>query len=148
MWNFPPDNPSFRACISHMTEDPVQILNAVKTVAMVGASPRANRPSYDVLGWMKDRGYDMIPINPNPDVTEIHGLPVVRSLAEVDRPIDMVQVFRQPEHLYGIAQEAIDVGAKVLWGQLGVVDEVAADLARRAGLQVVMNRCPKIELAR
>ena len=89
----------------------------------------------------------MIPVNPDPSLDEIHGLKVHRSLAEIDRPIDMVQVFRRSDALLGIAQEAIDVGAKVLWSQLGVIDDKAAKLAEDAGLTVVMNRCPKIELA-
>ena len=77
---------------------------------MVGASPRESRTSYEILGWMKDRGYTMIPINPDPRVTQIHGLRVVASLAAVDNPIDMVQVFRSSDALYGVAQEAIEVG--------------------------------------
>ena len=128
-------------------ENLIKILNSVKIVAMVGASPRESRTSYEILGWMKDRGYTMIPINPDPRVTQIHGLRVVASLAAVDSPIDMVQVFRSSDALYGVAQEAIEVGAKVLWSQIGVVDQAAADLARGAGLEVVMNRCPKIELS-
>ena len=90
----------------------------------------------------------MIPINPNPALKEIRGLKVYATLADVDRPIDMVEVFRQSSELYGIAQEAIDVGAKVLWGQIGVYDDRAAKLAEDAGLTVVMDRCPKIELFR
>ena len=125
---------------------PVEVLQSVKTVAMVGASHKPARPSHDVFGWMLARGFDMIPINPDPNVTAIHGVPVVRSLAAVDRPIDMVQVFRRAEFLYAVAQEAIAVKAKVLWGQLDVVDQAAADLAAAAGLTVVMDRCPKIEL--
>jgi hypothetical protein len=81
-------------------------------------------------------------------VTEIRGLKVFNSLAEIDRPVDMVEVFRRPEDLLGIAQEAVAIGAKVLWGQIGVCDDEAARLAEDAGLQVVMNRCPKIELFR
>lgn len=125
---------------------PVEVLQSVKTVAMVGASHKPSRPSHDVFGWMLARGFDMIPINPDPSAENIHGVPVVRSLGEVDRPIDMVQVFRRSEFLYEVAEEAIAARAKVLWGQLGVVDEAAADLARAAGLTVVMDRCPKIEL--
>ena len=90
----------------------------------------------------------MVPINPNPNVHEIRGIKVYPRLKDVDRPIDMVQVFRKKEELYGIAQEAIEVGAKVLWGQIGVYDDEAAKLAEEAGLKVVMNRCPKIELFR
>ena len=124
------------------------ILKSVKTIAMVGASPDKTKFSDGVLRVLHETGYDMVPINPRPDVTEIRGLKVFPSLQEVDRPIDMVQVFRRKEELLGIAQDAIDVGAKVLWGQIGVYDDEAAKLAESAGLKVVMNRCPKIELFR
>ena len=90
----------------------------------------------------------MIPINTKSDVTEIRGLKVFNSLEAVDRPIDMVQVFRKSEALYEIAEKSIKVGAKVLWAQIGVFNEDAALLAEKAGLKVVMNRCPKIELFR
>ena len=90
----------------------------------------------------------MIPINPRPGLTEIRGLKVYPSLKEIDRPVDMVEVFRKPEDLYEIAEEAIAIKAKVLWGQIGVINNDAAKLAEDAGLKVVMNRCPKIELFR
>ena len=124
------------------------ILRSVKTIAMVGASADKTKFSYGVLRVLHETGYDMIPVNPNPALTEIRGLKVYKTLAEVDRQIDMVQVFRRSEELYAIAQEAIDVGAKVLWGQIGVYDDRAAKLAEDAGLTVVMDRCPKIELFR
>ena len=124
------------------------ILKSVKTIAMVGASPDKTKFSYGVLRVLHETGYEMIPVNPRPDVTEIRGLKVFNSLAEIDRPVDMVEVFRRPEDLLGIAQEAVAIGAKVLWGQIGVCDDEAARLAEDAGLQVVMNRCPKIELFR
>ena len=124
------------------------ILKSVKTIAMVGASPDKTKFSYGVLRVLHETGYDMVPVNPRPDVTEIRGLKVFNSLAEIDRPVDMVEVFRRPEDLLGIAQEAVAIGAKVLWGQIGVCDDEAARLAEDAGLQVVMNRCPKIELFR
>ena len=124
------------------------ILKSVKTIAMVGASPDKTKFSYGVLRVLHETGYDMAPINPRPDVTEIRGIKVYNSLAEVDRPIDMVDVFRRKEELYRIAEESISVGAKVLWGQIGVFDDKAAKLAEDAGLKVVMNRCPKIELFR
>ena len=124
------------------------ILKSVKTIAMVGASPDKTKFSYGVLRVLHETGYDMAPVNPRPDVTEIRGLKVFNSLAEIDRPVDMVEVFRRPEDLLGIAQEAVAIGAKVLWGQIGVCDDEAARLAEDAGLQVVMNRCPKIELFR
>jgi predicted CoA-binding protein len=124
------------------------ILNSVKTIAMVGASADKTKFSYGVLRVLHETGYDMIPVNPNPNLTEIRGIPVVHSLKEIDRPVDMVEVFRPKEELYAITEKAIAIGAKVLWGQIDVYDDAAAKLAEDAGLRVVMNRCPKIELFR
>ena len=124
------------------------ILKSVKTIAMVGASPDKTKFSYGVLRQLNEIGYDILPVNPNPNVKEIRGLKVYHSLEEIEKPIDMVDVFRPKEELYAIAEQAISVGAKVLWGQIGVFDEKAAKLAEEAGLKVVMNRCPKIELFR
>ena len=124
------------------------ILTSVKTIAMVGASPDKTKFSYGVLRVLHETGYDMIPINPRPGLEEIRGLKVYPSLAAIDRPVDMVEVFRKPKDLYVIAEEAIAIGAKVLWGQIGVINHDAARLAEEAGLKVVMNRCPKIELFR
>ena len=124
------------------------ILSSVKTIAMVGASPDKTKFSYGVLRVLHETGYDIIPVNPRPGLEEIRGLAVYPSLAKIDRQVDMVDVFRRPEDLPGIAQEAIDIGAKVLWGQIGVVNHEAARLAEDAGMKVVMNRCPKIELFR
>ena len=124
------------------------ILSSVKTIAMVGASPDKTKFSYGVLRVLHETGYDMIPVNPRPGLNEIRGLKVFPSLSAIDRPVDMVEVFRKPEDLYGIAKEAITIGSKVLWGQIGVINHEAASLAEEAGLKVVMNRCPKIELFR
>ena len=124
------------------------ILNSVKTIAMVGASPDKTKFSYGVLRVLHETGYDMIPVNPKPEIKEIRKLKVYPNLASIDRPVDMVEVFRKPEDLYGIAEEAISIGAKVLWGQIGVINHEAARLAEKAGLKVVMDRCPKIELFR
>tara|TARA_B000000441_G_scaffold22886_1_gene13955 strand:+ start:445 stop:909 length:465 start_codon:yes stop_codon:yes gene_type:complete len=124
------------------------ILKSVKTIAMVGASGDKTKFSYGVLRQLSEIGYDILPINPNPKITEIRGLRVYRSLQDIDKQIDMVEVFRPANELYGIAEQAIEVGAKVLWGQIGVYDDNAAKLAESAGLKVVMNRCPKIELFR
>lgn len=124
------------------------ILKSVKTIAMVGASGDKTKFSYGVLRQLSEIGYDILPINPNPIITEIRGLRVYRSLQDIDKQIDMVEVFRPANELYGIAEQAIEVGAKVLWGQIGVYDDKAAKLAEAAGLKVVMNRCPKIELFR
>jgi predicted CoA-binding protein len=115
---------------------------------MVGASPDKTKFSYGVLRVLHETGYEMIPINPRPGLTEIRGLKVYPNLASIDRPVDMVEVFRKPEDLLGIAKEAIAIGAKVLWGQIGVRNDEAARLAEDAGIQVVMDRCPKIELFR
>ena len=124
------------------------ILKSVKTIAMVGASADKTKFSYGVLRVLHETGYDMVPVNPNPKVTEIRGIPFYRSLKEIDRPVDMVEVFRPRQEFYSIAEEAIEIGAKVLWGQIGVYDDRAAKLAEDAGLKVVMDRCPKIELFR
>lgn len=124
------------------------ILRSVKTIAMVGASNDRTKFSYGVLRVLHETGYEMLPVNPNPQVTEIRGIPVYLSLEEIDRPVDMVEVFRPKEELHSIAEKAIAIGAKVLWGQIGVYDDRAAALAEAAGLKVVMNRCPKIELFR
>ena len=124
------------------------ILSSVKTIAMVGASPDKTKFSYGVLRVLHETGYDMIPVNPRPGLNEIRGLKVYPSLSAIDRSVDMVEVFRKPEDLYGIAEEAIKIGSKVLWGQIGVINHEAALLAEEAGLKVVMNRCPKIELFR
>ena len=125
-----------------------EILESVKTIAMVGASADKTKFSYGVLRVLHETGYDMIPVNPKPNLTEIRGIPVYHSLEEIDRPVDMVEVFRPKEELYGITEKAIAIGAKVLWGQIDVYDDAAAKLAEDAGLKVVMNRCPKIELFR
>ena len=124
------------------------ILKSVKTIAMVGASPDKTKFSSGVLRVLSETGYDMIPVNPRPGLEDIRGLKVYPSLAAIDRPVDMVEVFRRPEDLMGVTKEAIAIGAKVLWGQIGVVDHAAAQLAEEAGMQVVMDKCPKIELFR
>ena len=124
------------------------ILASVKTIAMVGASPDKTKFSYGVLRVLHETGYDMIPVNPRPGLDEIRGLKVYPNLAQIDRPVDMVEVFRKSEDLPRIAEEAVAIGAKVLWGQIGVHNDEAARLAEDAGMQVVMDRCPKIELFR
>lgn len=140
------------ACMNHRQDYPDAylqgILKSVRTIAMVGASPDRTRFSYGVLRVLHETGYDMIPVNPRPDLVEIRGLKVYRSLKQIDRPVDMVQVFRRSEELPEIACQAVEIGAKVLWGQIGVYSEEAARLAEDAGLKVVMDRCPKIELFR
>ncbi len=124
------------------------ILKSVKTFAMVGASPDRTKFSYGVLRVLHETGYDMIPVNPRPEVKEIRGLKVYPTLASIDRPVDMVEVFRRAEDLPEVAREAVAIGAKVLWGQIGVFNKEAARIAEDSCLKVVMNRCPKIELFR
>ena len=125
-----------------------EILRSVKTIAMVGASGDKTKFSYGVLRVLHETGYEILPVNPNPKLTEIRGIPVHHALEEIDRPVDMVEVFRPKEEFFDIAKQAIAINAKVLWGQIGVYDERAAKLAEDAGLKVVMDRCPKIELFR
>ena len=124
------------------------ILKSVVSIAMVGASADKTKFSYGVLRQLSEIGYDILPVNPNPKILEIRGLKVYRSLQDIEKPVDMVDVFRPKEELYAITEQAIAAGAKVLWAQIGVYDDKAAELAKEAGLQVVMNRCPKIELFR
>lgn len=124
------------------------ILKSVKTIAMVGASPDKTKFSYGVLRVLHETGYDMIPVNPRPGVTEIRGLKVYPDLASIDRPVDMVEVFRRAEDLPDVARQAVAIGARVLWGQIGVKHPEAAKIAEAAGMKVVMDRCPKIELFR
>lgn len=125
-----------------------EILKSVRTIAMVGASADKTKFSYGVLRVLHETGYEVLPVNPNPNLAEIRDIKVYHSLEEIERPIDMVDVFRPKEEFYGFAEKAIAIGAKVLWGQIGVYDDDAAKLAENAGLKVVMNRCPKIELFR
>lgn len=124
------------------------ILKSVKTIAMVGASSDRTKFSYGVLRVLHETGYDMVPVNPRETEAEIRGLPVHKSLKDIERPVDMVQVFRNSHAAYEVTEEAIHIGAKVVWMQIGVRNDEAASLAEAAGLKVVMNRCPKIELFR
>ena len=124
------------------------ILKEVKTIAMVGASSDPTKFSYGVLRVLHETGYDMIPVNPMEAGKEIRGLECHESLSAIGRPVDMVQIFRTSEAAYGVTKEAIEIGAKVVWMQIGVRNDEAARLAEAAGLKVVMNRCPKIELFR
>ena len=124
------------------------ILKSVKTIAMIGASSDPTKFSYGVLRVLHETGYKMIPVNPKEAGNKIRGLDVYESLEKIEVKIDMVQVFRDSKFLMNIAKDAIKIKAKVLWGQIGVKDNEAARLAEEAGLKVVMNRCPKIELFR
>jgi predicted CoA-binding protein len=124
------------------------ILEGVRAIAVVGASPRPERPSHRVMAYLQRRGYRTIPVNPNAAGLTINGEQVYTSLAEVPEPVDMVDVFRRSEAAGAAVDDAIAVGAKVVWMQLGVRDDLAAARAEAAGLKVVMNRCPAIEIPR
>ena len=126
------------------------ILNNVKSIAMVGASPVNVRPSYFAFKYLAQRGYDMIPVNPGHVGKSLVGKPFVASLADIGRPIDMVEIFRSSSHIMPVVDEALKLVPlpKVIWMQLGARDEAAAVKAEAAGLKVVMNRCPKIEYGR
>ena len=124
------------------------ILKEVKTIAMVGASADPTKFSYGVLRVLHETGYDMIPVNPEEAGKEIRGLKCYETLTSIERPVDMVEVFRSSDAAYQVTEEAIAIGAAVIWMQIGVRNDAAARLAEAAGLKVVMNRCPKIELFR
>ena len=126
------------------------ILNTVQTIAMVGFSPKENRPSYFVFKYLLERGYRVIPINPGHVGKEVLGQKVYACLSDIPEPIDMVDIFRGSEHVLPIVQEALKLSCEpsVIWMQLTVRNDKAAELAEDAGLKVVMNRCPKIEYGR
>ena len=126
------------------------ILNTVKTIAMVGLSPKENRPSYFVFKYLTERGYRVIPVNPGQAGKQVLGQKVYASLAEIPEPIDMVDIFRASENVMPIVEEALRLAPKpqVIWMQLTVRNDAAAKQAENAGLKVVMNRCPKIEYGR
>ncbi|PQQ32795.1 hypothetical protein C6H64_01425 [Photorhabdus luminescens] len=124
------------------------ILKRVKVIALVGASEKTTRPSYKVMAYLLEQGYQVIPVSPKLAGQTLLGQRVYAQLADIPQFIDMVDVFRNAEAAYDIAQEAIDIKAKVLWLQLGVINEQAKVLAEEAGLEVVMDRCPKIEIPR
>jgi len=126
------------------------ILNSVKVIAMVGASPVDVRPSYFAFKYLVQRGYDMIPVNPGHVGKSLLGRPFVASLSEIGRPIDMIDIFRNSSHIMPVVDEALTLSPlpKVIWMQLGARDDAAAAKAEAVGLKVVMNRCPKIEWGR
>ena len=126
------------------------ILNTVKTIAMVGASEKENRPSYFAFKYLLERGYNMIPVNPGQAGHEMLSRKVYGKLADIPQPIDMVDIFRASQYALPIVQEALALNPRpqVIWMQLGVRNDEAARLAEANGLKVVMNRCPKIEYGR
>ena len=127
-----------------------RILNSVKSIAMVGASPVDVRPSYFAFKYLVQRGYDVIPINPGHVGKSLLGRPFVASLSDIGRAIDMVDIFRSSSHITPVVDEALklDPLPQVIWMQLGARDDEAAAKAEAAGVKVVMNRCPKIEYGR
>jgi predicted CoA-binding protein len=126
------------------------ILDAVKTIAMVGASANPSRPSYFVFKYLLERGYRMIPVNPGLAGQELLGQEAFATLADIGQPVDMVDIFRPASYARGIVEEVLrmEPRPRVVWMQLGIRDDGAARLAKEAGLKVVMNRCPKIEYGR
>ena len=126
------------------------ILNSVRSIAMVGASPVDVRPSYFAFKYLAQRGYDMIAVNPGHVGKSLLGRPFVASLSDIGRPVDMVDIFRNSSHIMPVVEEALKLPSppKVIWMQLGARDDAAAEKAEAAGLKVVMNRCPKIEWGR
>ncbi|APO74318.1 NAD(P)-binding domain-containing protein [Rhizobium etli 8C-3] len=126
------------------------ILNSVKTIALTGASPNPARPSNGVMGYLLSRGYNVIPVNPGQAGKQIQGQLVYARLADIPVPFDMVDVFRASEYLHGVVDEALALALrpKVIWSQLGVRDDAAAAKAEAAGIKIVMDRCPAIEIPR
>ena len=125
-----------------------ELLGSVRTIALVGASDRPDRASYGVMKYLQDHGYRVMPVNPAITGETVHGEFVWRELSEIGEPIDMVDIFRNSEAAGEAVDAAIAAGSKAVWMQLGVVDEAAAARAEAAGLKVVMDRCPKIEISR
>ena len=124
------------------------LLQSVRTIALVGASDRPDRPSYRVMKFLQDHGYRVIPVNSQITGEHVHGEYVWRELAQIGEPIDMVDIFRRPLAAGEAVDEAIAAGAKAVWMQLGVINEEAAARAEAAGLKAVMDRCPAIEIPR
>lgn len=125
-----------------------ELLNETRVIAMIGASDRPDRASYGVMQMLQNHGYRVMPVNPQITGETVHGEFVWRELSEIGEPIDMVDIFRRSEAAGEAVDEAIKAGAKSVWMQLGVINEEAAARAEAAGLKVVMDRCPKIEIAR
>ena len=129
-------------------DDIAELLKDARTIAVVGASDRPDRASYGVMQFLQDQGYRVFPVNPRITGEHVHGEYVWRELAQIGEPIDIVDIFMRSDLVGPIVDQAIAVGAKAVWMQLGVIDEEAAARAEAAGLKVVMDHCPKIEFAR
>jgi predicted CoA-binding protein len=129
-------------------EDIAELLNGARTIAMIGASDRPDRPSHRVMKILQDHGYRVLPVNPEITGEHIHGEYVWRELSQIGEPIDIVDIFRRPEAAGEAVSQAIAVGAKAVWMQKGVINQQAAAEAEAAGLKVVMDRCPAIEIPR
>lgn len=129
-------------------EDIAALLNETRTIALIGASDRPDRPSYRVMWFLQQQGYRVIPVNPQITGEHVHGEYVWRELSQIGEPIDMVDIFRRPDAAGDAVDDAIAAGAKAVWMQLGVINEAAAARAEAAGLKVVMDRCPAIEIPR
>ena len=125
-----------------------KLLETTKTIALVGASPKPERPSNGVMKFLLGRGYHVIPVNPGQVGKEIHGQTVVAQLSDITEPVDMVDIFRNSDDAAGVVDDAIAIGAKSAWMQLGVINPDAAAKAQRHGLIAVMDRCPAIEIPR
>ncbi|MDQ3482033.1 MAG: CoA-binding protein [Pseudomonadota bacterium] len=132
----------------HNDEEIAELLTNARTIAMVGASDNPSRASFGVMKFLQDRGYRVIPVNPTITGEHVHGEFIWRDLSQVGVPIDIVDIFRNSEAAGAAVDQAIAVGAKAVWMQLGVINEEAAARAEAAGLKVVLDRCPKIEFAR
>ena len=129
-------------------EDIGELLTQARTIALIGASDRPDRPSNYVMKFLQDQGYRVLPVNPQITGEHIHGEYVWRELAQIGEPIDIVDIFRRPEAAGEAVDQAIAVGAKAVWMQIGVINPEAAERAEAAGLKVVMDRCPKVEIPR
>ena len=129
-----------------MLNNPIDILKNVRSIAVVGISSKEERDSYKVMKFLIERGYKVFPVNPNEEGKYILGRKCFKNLTDIDDEVDMVDVFRKDEFVYDVTKEAIKINAKVLWTQLDIFCEDSFNLAKDAGLKVVMDKCPKIEL--
>lgn len=134
----------------YSAEDLRDILGSVRTIALLGASPKPDRPSFGVMRFLLSKGYTVYPVNPGQAGNEILGQTVYATMAEIPEPVDMVDVFRAPEYLGEVVSEALALQnkPKVIWGQLSVRDDEAVKPAEAAGIRVIMDRCPAIEIPR